>query len=306
MGLHIHKSHLLPSPFLSLSEPTIEVGMKHPSRIESSKAKILFFLGGEALLKINNDEPVLVREGSIAILPRPCIQTYLSAAGKASRIHAYCLRFLPPANRKRRRSSGSKYYDRILDFLFASFDEKKIMTDGITARLRQQLLLLRHEFEEKDEASPIMLFSLALSLAAETVRLLKVAKNHDSQAPGRRKARSLINAALEYMVRNLRDNLSLEKIAWDLNVSEEHLCRTFRREAGKTPREALRQLQIDAAKNLLVNSQLDIQQISDRTGFSSPNMFCRFFKKHSALTPSEYRHTHRGRFRTPWKPIKSG
>lgn len=280
--------------------------MKHPSLIESSKAKILFFLGGEALLKIDGDEPVLVKEGSIAILPRPCTQTYLSATGKASRIHTYCLRFLPPANRKRRRSTGNKHYDHIMNFLAASFDEPKIMTDGITARLRQQLLLLRHEFEEKDEASLIMLFSLALSLAAETARLLKVTRHHDAQAPGRRKARSLVNAAQEYMVRNLRDNLTLEKIAWDLNVSKEHLCRTFRREAGKTPREALRQLQIDSAKNLLVNSQLDVQQISDRTGFSSPNMFCRFFKKHSSLTPSEYRHSHRGKFRVPWKPVKAG
>lgn len=304
MGLHIHKNHLLPMPFLSISEPAIEVGVNHPTCIESSKAKILYFLGGEALLKIDADPPVPVRSGSIAILPKPCVQTYLNATGKASLIHAYGLRFLPPAKRKRSGSRGGRYYDRILNALFATFDETKIITDGFTARLHQQLLLLRHEFEENDHTSPVMLFAIALSLTAETSRLLKMTSNPAS-SPGRRKARSLVNAAQEYMVRNLRNHLTLEQIARDLNVSEEHLCRTFRREAGRTPREVLRQLQIDAAKNLLVNSQLEIQKISDQTGFSSPNMFCRFFRKHSDVTPTEYRHNHRGHFRAPWKPVKS-
>ncbi len=256
-------------------------------------------------MQIDERQPVLVREGSVAILPHPCTQTYLNFTGKSSRVHAYCLRFLPRKNQKRKSSTNNRHYQQILNELFSSFDEVQILTDGITARLRQQLLFLRYEFEEKDVVSPVMLFSLALSLSAETARLLKMTRTNATHPPSRRKARSLVNAALEYMVRNLCDKLTLEKIAWALNVSEEHLCRTFRREADKTPREALRQLQIDAAKNLLINSQLEIQQISEQTGFSSPNMFCRFFRQHSGVTPSEYRHSHSGQFRTPWKTIKT-
>jgi AraC-like DNA-binding protein len=44
-----------------------------------------------------------------------------------------------------------------------------------------------------------------------------------------------------------------------------------------------------AAKSLLKNSRLSVQQIADELHFSTPSSFIRFFHRLTGLTPRQYR-----------------
>ncbi len=288
MSSFIHAHMVLPRPFLSLSEPLLRLPAGEVVEVPSSRGKILFFLNGEALLGIDGQPPVPVRDGSLAILPTPCRQTYHSMHPRAETIHAYCIRFvLPPARRKK----GEDPVSRDLAMTMRrAFLQPQILTGGVTSAIRQRLLLLRHEIENQAPGHEAMLYALVLGLCVETARSVDPGEPVLREVYlGKRKARNLTDSALEYMLRHLRQNPPVEKVAWALNVSAEHLCRVFRAEKGLSPREALRNLQMDEAINLLLHSSLEVYRVAERVGFGSVASFCRFFRGRFGMTPSEYR-----------------
>ncbi len=255
--------------------------------VPSSRGKSLFFLNGEALLSVDGQPPVPVRDGSLAILPTPCRQRYFSMHPRAETIHAYCIRFLMPPVRKA--SEGDSVSRDLVVTMRKAFVRPQILTGGVTSAIRQRLLLLRHEIENRSPGHTAMLYALVLGLCVETARSVHPGEAVREVYLGKRKARSLTDSALEYMLRHLRQNPPVEKVAWALNVSAEHLCRVFRAEKGLTPREALRNLQMDEATNLLLHSPLEVYRVAERVGFGSVASFCRFFRSRFGVTPSEYR-----------------
>jgi len=98
------------------------------------------------------------------------------------------------------------------------------------------------------------------------------------------------------MLRNLKHNPNVESVAWSVKVTSEHLCRVFRKELGSSPRQALRNMQVDAAKSLLISSPIEIYRVAEQTGFASVTAFGRYFKTAAGMTPTEYRAAHTGRF----------
>lgn len=60
--------------------------------------------------------------------------------------------------------------------------------------------------------------------------------------------------------------------------------------SGYTLKRTIDNQVILEAKRLLVTEQLNINQISDRLGFDETTNFCKFFKKHTEVTPKQFRH----------------
>lgn len=52
----------------------------------------------------------------------------------------------------------------------------------------------------------------------------------------------------------------------------------------------LTDLRMKRAKEFLTETGLSIKAVSYETGYSDPNYFSKIFKKHTGLTPTEYRH----------------
>ena len=60
-------------------------------------------------------------------------------------------------------------------------------------------------------------------------------------------------------------------------------------ETGKTAQEYIQLKMLAVAKTSLLDPVLNTKQIAERLGFQYPQHFIRFFKKHTGLTPREYR-----------------
>ncbi len=60
-------------------------------------------------------------------------------------------------------------------------------------------------------------------------------------------------------------------------------------ETGKTAQEYIAVRLFSYAKRLLASPELSVKEVAASLGFLYPQHFVRFFKKHSGMTPSEYR-----------------
>lgn len=74
-----------------------------------------------------------------------------------------------------------------------------------------------------------------------------------------------------------------------LNMTEKHLNRIIKHCLNKTTTELIADRLIIEAKRMLLHSDLQVNQVSDKLGFSERSYFNRFFKKQTLLTPNQFR-----------------
>jgi len=99
---------------------------------------------------------------------------------------------------------------------------------------------------------------------------------------------SLVKSAVDYILKNLSDNLSLSKIASHFFVDKSHLSRIFKNVTGMTVHEYININRVKKAQELLEN-QLPIDDIAKILGFNSTTYFTSVFTKYAAISPYKYR-----------------
>jgi two-component system response regulator YesN len=82
--------------------------------------------------------------------------------------------------------------------------------------------------------------------------------------------------------------LDLAEIAEYTEVSKNHLSWEFARETGETVSDFIARTRIDAAKKLLLETNLRTYEISDKTGYANVETFCRAFKKITGTSPRRF------------------
>lgn len=94
---------------------------------------------------------------------------------------------------------------------------------------------------------------------------------------------------LQYIEEHYPGQIKLNELAKIAGVSEQHLCRLFKKNFQLRPMEYLAQVRVQHAKDLLVYSNKTIGEISDETGFQDGSYFSVVFKRYENMTPGEYR-----------------
>ena len=102
---------------------------------------------------------------------------------------------------------------------------------------------------------------------------------------------NLIKNAQELMLEKLDENLGMERIANELNVSREHLSRVFREQTGLSPHEYLTRRKMRYACYLLRDTNLTCKEIASRIGYDDPASFSRAFKNEIKISPQDLRIT---------------
>ena len=94
---------------------------------------------------------------------------------------------------------------------------------------------------------------------------------------------------LEYSAEQLAiaANYEVEELARLHGISTRHLRREFKREFQSSPQKWLDCQRIKAAQQLL-QIGLPVNRVARELGFKQVSHFCRQFKAHTNLTPTEY------------------
>jgi two-component system, response regulator YesN len=100
----------------------------------------------------------------------------------------------------------------------------------------------------------------------------------------------VIQQAREYITNHYMDpDLSLNKIAAQVNLSPSHFSVVYSHETGQTFKEYLTEIRIKKAKELLRMTNLKSTEISYQVGYSDPHYFSHVFGKYTGFSPKEFR-----------------
>ena len=103
------------------------------------------------------------------------------------------------------------------------------------------------------------------------------------------RAKDIYNEFISIVAEFYKKEHSVAFYADKLNITTRYLSQVTDKTVGISPKQVISNYLINEAKILLSNSRLTIQEISNRLGFSSQTMFCKFFKGQEKYTPTEYR-----------------
>lgn len=99
-----------------------------------------------------------------------------------------------------------------------------------------------------------------------------------------------IDALIGYIERNYADpKLNIDALADHVGLSASHIQNIFKAATGSSISAYLRRLRLNKATEFLAQTDVPISEIAERTGFGNSNYFYTVFKRHYAVTPSEYR-----------------
>ncbi|SFH45571.1 transcriptional regulator, AraC family [Palleronia marisminoris] len=99
---------------------------------------------------------------------------------------------------------------------------------------------------------------------------------------------------LELMRARLSEDITLDELAAEAELSTFHFARMFKQSLRMPPRVYLTRLRVEKACELLEQTDLPITQIALEVGYSSNQVLARVFLKHRHTSPSEYRRAVRG------------
>lgn len=157
-------------------------------------------------------------------------------------------------------------------FIYAQVDEENISaTENIFKEIK--------DFETDKTHSDLMLLSglAKLMFLTDKYSLDKIPS-----------ASGFMNKAIEYINRNIFNEITIDEICSAIHMSKYYFCRQFKINTGLTVMDYILKTRIVLAKNMLEKENLSVTEISEQCGFSSISYFCRVFKTETGMTPLKF------------------
>ena len=204
--------------------------------------------------------------------------------------------------------SREAHHDRILLEISRSYLESVFAITGeLTLHdfFQDDCIILSLESEEQNFITELLLALgrelgtknsgfrlLAKSLVAELFIYAKRMENKTNPSASSRtddpRHRQIEQIAC-YIAENCCSSLSLNSIAEQFYMNKCYLSRIFKEITGFTVNGYLHARRIQKARALLVHDPMNISEISEAAGYENLTYFERVFKKHTGMSPLEYR-----------------
>ncbi len=129
---------------------------------------------------------------------------------------------------------------------------------------------------------------------ANLKRILSILINHyeisnNSQSFTKIHSHIKIQPALNYINQHFTENITLEDAAETIHMSESRFRHLFKEITNIGFKEYINYLRINEAKKLLLGTELGLNEIVEKVGFSGAYQFYKKFFIHVSMTPNEYR-----------------
>ncbi len=101
--------------------------------------------------------------------------------------------------------------------------------------------------------------------------------------------RVILRKAVDYINEHYAEPVTLNEVAEHTFVTTFYISRMFKKELGTSFVDYLNDIRIEKAKELLKDVKYKSYEVASLVGIQDPHYFSRLFKKHSGISPSEYR-----------------
>jgi transcriptional regulator GlxA family with amidase domain len=107
----------------------------------------------------------------------------------------------------------------------------------------------------------------------------------------RRHTDASIERAEEWVHRHCREEIRFNALARELGMSPRNFMRRFKAATGLSPTDYLQGLRVNAARRLLEDEHITVQEVGASVGYEDGAFFRDVFKRHTGVAPGEYRRT---------------
>jgi transcriptional regulator GlxA family with amidase domain len=120
-----------------------------------------------------------------------------------------------------------------------------------------------------------------------------------------------IKAVEDFLYEHVSDDVSIETLAGRAGMGPRNFIRRFKAATGRLPRAYVQMLRVWTAKGLLERGAASVQAVSSTIGYEDVAFFRALFKRHTGMTPAEYRQRFAGmriadnEIASPRPPIRS-
>ena len=99
-----------------------------------------------------------------------------------------------------------------------------------------------------------------------------------------------VSLAMAYINLNYKDeNLKISDISDFSGVTQNHLCKLFKKATGKSTMENLIDVRLSQSAVLLKSTEISVGEVAYSVGFSDPKHFSQMFKRKYGTSPGDYR-----------------
>lgn len=181
-------------------------------------------------------------------------------------------------------------YQKLKEKIFSCASESQIYVKFIFSELVKDL------YEEmQGVGSPQMKEAVETIYLAPNVRTIYMAAEkcirefeaHSIQAESG--ARSDVDQVKQYIMYHVKEDLSIDKLAAMVYLSQGYLSYIFKKETGMNLSRYIKQCRMEKAKALLKETNMKIVQICEEVGFSNVSYFCQSFREYCGISPDRYR-----------------
>lgn len=164
-------------------------------------------------------------------------------------------------------------YNCIIPFEAAESDRVEFLFDSILEQLSVQ---------------PDAMWSCRARMAI--IRIFDcAAKLHDGTFGVSQENDALVDCILTFIEFNIEKQFTIEWLSREYSTNRTTLMAAFKRATGKTINEFVIDKRIDLSKRILAFTNISIEELAGKCGFSSQSYFTRAFKKKTGLSPMQFR-----------------
>lgn len=104
---------------------------------------------------------------------------------------------------------------------------------------------------------------------------------------------STISPVLDYIEEHASDPIYLSELCELVNMSPYYFSRFFKKSMGFTLTEHITATRIRLAKKMLLNSDMTVMEIAEKSGFCDIQYFGKVFKRETGVSPSQFKKCYR-------------
>ncbi len=174
----------------------------------------------------------------------------------------------------------------IIENLFAKkfLDTKNaVINIGVNDNITQLFISAIEQIKEEKTGYQQFVSGIVLHLLG-AIHALNKQRNFKTEG----NTETSINKARSILRTNIDENISMEEVAAELNVSYAWFRKAFKSYTGIAPNQYLLQLKIEKAKMLLANHSKSVKEIAFSLNFESASYFSKLFKEKTGISPEQF------------------
>ncbi|OAS19328.1 helix-turn-helix transcriptional regulator [Paenibacillus oryzisoli] len=168
-------------------------------------------------------------------------------------------------------------------------ETKELARDMLNAFIREGSMATGVEVNL--ETYPALLEQLSMCVELEEFKLVfsEACGTMLAEAESNEKRSLLLEQVTSYIHEHYAENLGLEQFARQLGMSMGHFSRIFKDYTSEKFVDYVARVRLNKAKELLKETELNMEEVAGRVGFISATSFITTFKKYEGITPGKFR-----------------